>query len=85
MKLRIWDAPLDYSQFGEVMRRLDPTLSDPQLRYLAKVLKGKDNRVEITALLRNLAGEECETVDYRNNIFRKLYSEIDPRKEDKLM
>lgn len=66
MKLRVWDAPLDFHQFGDALRRLDPTLSEPQLRYLAKVLKSKENKVEVTALLRNLSGEECETVDYRN-------------------
>ena len=67
------------------MRRLDPTLSEPQLRYLAKVLKNKENKIDITALLRNLAGEECETVDFRNNIFRRLYQEIHPNKEQKLL
>ena len=29
MKLRVWDAPLDFNQFGEALRRLDPTLSEP--------------------------------------------------------
>jgi hypothetical protein len=56
MKLRIWDPSLDFPKLCESLRRLDPTLSEPQLRHLAKVLKNKENRVEITALLRNLCG-----------------------------
>jgi hypothetical protein len=55
------------------------------LRLLAKTLKGRDNKVEITTLLRNLCGTEHETVDYRNKIFRALYSEIHPNKSAELM
>jgi hypothetical protein len=32
MKLRIWDAPLDFPILCESLRRLDPTLSETQLR-----------------------------------------------------
>lgn len=56
MKLRIWDEPLDFPKLCEALRRLDPTLSESQLRHLAKTLKNKDNKIEITALLRNLCG-----------------------------
>jgi Ca2+-binding EF-hand superfamily protein len=56
MQLRIWDEPLDFSKLCEALRRLDPTLSEPQLRHLAKTLRNKDGKVEITALLRNLCG-----------------------------
>jgi hypothetical protein len=57
-------------------------LSEPQLRHLAKSLKTKDNKVEIASLLRNLCGSEHETVDFRNKIFREIYAEIHPNKED---
>ena len=70
MKLRIWDLPLDFPKLCESLRRLDPTLSESQLRHLAKTLKNKENKIEITALLRNLCGQEHETVDFRNKIFR---------------
>lgn len=40
------------------------------MRYLAKVLKNKDGKVEVTTLLRNLCGHEHETIDFRNKIFR---------------
>jgi hypothetical protein len=56
MQMRIWDAPLDFPRLCEALRRLDPTLSEPQLRHLAKTLKNKDNKVEVTTLLRNLCG-----------------------------
>ena len=67
------------------MRRLDPTLSESQIRHFAKLLKNKDNKVEITAMLRNLSGQEYETVDYRNRIFRQIYAEIHPHKEQQLI
>jgi len=41
--------------------------------------------VEITALLRNLCGQEHETVDYSNKIMRQIYAEIHPDKEDALI
>ena len=50
-----------------------------------KVLKNNDGKVEIPALLRNLCGQEFETVDYRIRIFRQIYQEIHPNKEDKLV
>lgn len=56
MQLRIWDSPLDFPKLCEAIRRLDPTLSETQLRHLAKVLRNKENKVEITAMLRNLCG-----------------------------
>ena len=42
------------------------------------MLKNKENKVEITALLRNLSGQEHETVDFRNKVFRQIYAEIYP-------
>lgn len=85
MQLRIWDEPLEFPRLCEALRRLDPTLSEPQLRHLAKSLKNKDNKVEITALLRNLCGQDHETVDYRNKIFRQIYSEVNPHKQERLV
>jgi hypothetical protein len=49
---------------------------------MAKTLKNKENKVEIPALVRNLCGQEHETVDFRNKIFREIYAEIHPNKED---
>ncbi len=85
MDIRIWDDPMDYKKFVMAMRRLDPTLSDPQLRHLMKVLKDKDGKVEINAMLRNFCGKEHETVDYQNKIFREIYQIIHPNKEDRLV
>lgn len=73
MHLRAWDNPLDYPQFSEAIRKLDPSLGDSQLRALAKILKNKDNKVDVGVLITNLCGKEFETVDYRNKIFKRLY------------
>jgi hypothetical protein len=70
MHLRYWDQPLDFPSLCDALRRLDPTLSETQIRFLAKSLKNKENKVEITTLLRNLCGMDHETVDYRNKMFR---------------
>ena len=85
MQLRIWDEPIDFPRLCEAVRKLDPTLSESQLRHLAKTLKNKDNKVEIPTLLRNLSGQEHETVDFRNKIFRQIYAEVHPHKEERLM
>lgn len=39
MKLRHWDEPLDFPKLCEALRRLDATLSEPQIRHMAKTLK----------------------------------------------
>lgn len=85
MHLRIWDEPLDFPKLCDALRKLDPSLSEIQIRHLSKSLKNKENKVEITTLLRNMCGQEHETVDFRNKIFRQIYLEIHPSKEEKLM
>jgi hypothetical protein len=74
MHLRAWDAPLDFPRFTECLRKLDPTLGETQLRALAKTLKNKENKVDVGTLITNLCGKEFETVDYRNKVFKKIYS-----------
>ena len=85
MGLKIWEEPLDFKRFVAAMRKLDPTLSDPQLRHLMKVLKGKDGKVDVIAMLRNFCGKEHETVDYQNRVFREIYSIIHPHNESRLI
>lgn len=84
MKLRVWDEDLGYDQFQAAMRKLDSTLSDPQIRYMAKALKSNNGKIAVTGLLRNLVGHETETVDFRNKILRLMYNQIYPHKEEKL-
>jgi len=50
-----------------------------------KILKGKDGRVDIIAMLRNFCGKEHETIDYQNRVFREIYSVIHPHNEEKLL
>lgn len=45
MHLKVWDEDLGYDGFSKAMRMLDPTLSDPQIRYLAKVLKSNNGKI----------------------------------------
>jgi len=85
MNLRAYDAPLDFPRLTESLRKLDPSLGETQLRALAKTLKNKDNKVEVDVLITNLCGKEFETVDYRNKVFKKIYSQIFPDKEHQLL
>lgn len=64
MGLRIWDDAIDLSTFNRCMRVLDPTLTDQQLRGMAKEMKNSSNKVDVQMLLQNLVGNEYETVDF---------------------
>lgn len=74
MNLRIWDSSLDFPIMVECLRKIDPSLSESQLRVLHKIMKNKDGKIDIPNLLTNLCGKEFETVDYRNKVFRKIYN-----------
>lgn len=85
MKLRIWDDSLSLSQFNKCMRELDPTLTDAQLKGMGAQMKDKTNKVPIFTLLHNLVGGEFETYDFRNRIYKRIYSEVrEQRKEEAL-
>ena len=85
MKLRVWDNPLDNQAFHSAMRNLDNSISDVQIRALFVSLKNDSSRVPVEALIRNLTGKPYETVDFRNQIYKKLYLEIYPDKEEALI
>lgn len=36
-------------------------------------------------LVRNFTGQAYETVDYRNNVYKKVYAEVYPHHEDKVI
>ena len=55
------------------------------MRVLAKTLKNKDGKVDVPNMLVNFCGKEFETVDYRNKIFRRIYSQVYPNNERKLL
>ena len=48
-------------------------------------LKNDSSKVPVDALVRNLTGKPYETVDFRNQIYKKLYAEIYPDKEEALI
>ncbi len=41
--------------------------------------------VPICDLIRNFTGQAYETVDYRNDVYKKVYSEIYPNKEEQVI
>jgi Ca2+-binding EF-hand superfamily protein len=85
MKLRVWDDPLDGHKFLTAIRLLDATVSDAQAKSLFSTLKNNDGKVDVHVLVRNLTGKEFETVDFRNKIFAKIYAEVFPNKEEKMI
>lgn len=76
MKLKIWDDALDYKKFLIAIRTLDASFSETQAQVLFNKLKGKDNKVDIQTMLSNVTGTKEDTVDYKNKMFKQLYSEI---------
>lgn len=76
MNLRIWDDPLDFPKFAKALRILDPSLTDVQLRAMAKSMKNSKNLVEVPTLMKNLVGKDYETVDFRDKLYKRLYNEI---------
>jgi len=67
------------------MRTLDPTLTEQQLKGIAKEMKNANNRIDVIMMLQNLVGNEFETVDFRNRIYKRMYSELtDKRNADVL-
>lgn len=55
------------------------------MRVLAKMLKNKDNKIEVSTLISNLCGKEFETIDYRNKIFKQIYQQIYPNNEQQFL
>lgn len=76
MHLRIWDEPLDFPKFAQALRMLDNSLTDAQLRAMAKSMKNSKNLVEVPVLIRNLVGKDFETVDFRDKLFKRIYAEV---------
>lgn len=85
MKLRVWDNPLNRSTFQTAMRSLDPSISDVQIRAIFNSIKNDSGEVPVCDLIRNFTGQAYETVDYRNNVYKKVYAEIYPHNEEKVI
>ena len=85
MKLRVWDEPLDRAAFHKAMRNLDPSISDVQIKAIHASLKNDNGMVPICDLIRNFTGEAFATVDFRNSVFKTIYTEIYPNKEDQII
>ena len=76
LKLKAWDEPLAFDRFKKSVSRLDPSFSDAQCRNLFNKLKNSDGLVEVETLLRNVAGSEQDTVDFRNKMYKQIYNQI---------
>lgn len=60
-------------------------MSDVQIRALFKLLKDRSGLIPVYILLPNLTGQPFETVEFRNKIFKRIYLEIYPNNEQKLI
>lgn len=67
------------------MRNLDPSISDVQIKAIFASIKNDSSEVPICDLIRNFTGQPYETVDYRNNVFKKVYTEVYPHNEEKVI
>ena len=85
MKLRVWDDALDKVAFHKAMRNLDPSISDMQIKAIFASLKNDKLVVPVCDLVRNFTGLPYATVDYRNEVFKKVYAEIYPIKEEQVI
>ena len=48
-------------------------------------MKNRNNKVEILMLLQNLVGHELETYDFRNRMFKRVYTEINQGKGEQAL
>lgn len=85
MKLRVWDDALDRQAFYKAMRNLDPSISDVQIKAIFSQLKNDSDVIPVCDLIRNFTGQPYETVDYRNAMFKKVYEQIYPHREEEII
>lgn len=84
MKLKLWDDPLSASQLTKAIRHLDQSISDVQISALHQCLRQSSGLVPVPVLIQNITGKNFETVDFRDEIYKQLYNEIYPYKEQQL-
>lgn len=85
MKLKLWDDPLTQMRLSAAIRHLDQSISDGQIRVLFMCLKESNGLVSVPVLIQNLTGKPFETVDFRNQTYKKLYADIYPNKERQVL
>ena len=82
MDAKLWDV-LDLKSFSAAVRRLEPSLSDVMCKNLFTRIQNREQKVEMQTLLQNFCGTEHETVDYKQKMFKQLYSEIFQNKKQR--
>jgi Ca2+-binding EF-hand superfamily protein len=77
-RLKIYDDPLDLVQFKNCLKKLDPELNNIQIKNMFNELKHEGHgKVEIPLLIANLTGEQMDTVDFRNKMFKLIWNHIE--------
>jgi hypothetical protein len=85
MKLKPWDDAMDLAKLKKVIRNLDQTISESQITALFKSLKNSAGTIEVETLISNFTGQPYQTVEFRDKIFKQVYTEIYPQNEEKLI
>ena len=85
MHLKPWSDPLNAQQLSLCLHYLDKTISEQQIFALFRLLRNKEGLIPVPILISNLTGQPYETVEFRNKVFKKLYADIYPSKEEELM
>ena len=85
MKLKAWNNGLTLPKLREHIRNLDSSVSDSQITSLYKNLKDASGVVQVSNLISNFTGSPFETIDFRNKIFKQLYTEIYPNNEERVI
>lgn len=52
---------------------------------MAKEMKNNKNKIDVTMMLQNLVGNEYETVDFRNRMFKRIYAELNDKKNQEAL
>lgn len=48
-------------------------------------MKNNKNKIDVTMMLQNLVGNEYETVDFRNRMFKRIYAELNDKKNQEAL
>jgi uncharacterized protein YcgL (UPF0745 family) len=67
------------------MHNLDQSISDAQIRSLYFQMRNDADLVEVPELIINFTGKPFDAVDFKIKVFKQLYHDIYPDKEDDLL
>ena len=82
MGLSVWSDALDEAQFCAAVKNLDRTLKTEQIYGLFMGMVEASGKVSIRHLLQNFTGHDCETVDFRNEVYKRIFSCVSEKQEE---